>query len=128
MAARRLDRRPYPFVVIEPLFQNRLVKNSQKKFRPEPLIDVRFSMLYGLMSDIARAEISKTLVIHEATQLHRLSRRYYWHLDRRVGRVAGEMRSRTALIKVAIGEVQSSDRAAEAAVVDLLHLKARRNQ
>jgi hypothetical protein len=77
-----------------------------------------------------RVEISKALVIRETTQLDRLSRRYYWHLNWSVDWAAGEVRSRTSLtlIEVAIGEVQSSDRASEAAVIDLLHPKARRER
>jgi hypothetical protein len=73
-------------------------------------------------------QISKALVVREATQLDRLSRRCYWRLNRDVERAAGEVRARTSLIKVAIGEVQSNDRASKAAVVDLLHPKARRKQ
>jgi hypothetical protein len=73
-------------------------------------------------------EISKAPVIRETTQLDRLSRRYYWHLNWSVGWAFGEVRSRTSLVEVAIGEVQSSDRASEAAVIDLLHPKTRCEQ
>ena len=75
-----------------------------------------------------RVNFSEALVVREATQLDRLPRRYYWRLNRHAGGAAGEVRSRTALIEVAIGEVQSSDRSAKAAVVDLLHPETRRKQ
>jgi hypothetical protein len=56
-----------------------------------------------------RIEISKALVARKTTQVDRPSCRYYWPLNRRVGRTAGEVPSRTSLIEVTIGEVQSSD-------------------
>src|SRR5262249_16763257 len=61
-------------------------------------------------------------------QSHRMLGRSSRCRRRHVGWIAGEVGARIALVKVTIGEVQSSDRAAETAVVDLLYPEARCNR